>query len=78
VDLLKLHHGVMTTRSINDHDIDEALWTAYRRCDKNAVTENLLCRYLPELTIIPNVSAAHGALRESGRPKFLKNRFGIR
>jgi hypothetical protein len=68
----------MTTRSIDDHDIDEALWTAYRRCDKNAVTENLLCRYLPELTFIPNVSVARDAVRESGRPGFLKERFGVR
>jgi hypothetical protein len=67
----------MTTRSIDDHDIDEALWTAYRRCDKNAVTENLLCRYLPELTFIPNVSVVRNAVRESERPKFLKNRFGV-
>ena len=68
----------MTTRSIDDHDINEALWTAYRRCDKNAVTENLLRRYLQELTFIPNVSAARDAVRESGRPKFLKNSFGVR
>jgi hypothetical protein len=67
----------MTTRSIDDHDIDEALWTAYRRCDKNAVTENLFCRYLPGLSFIPNVSAARDAVRESERRKFLKNRFGV-
>jgi hypothetical protein len=68
----------MTTRSINDHDIDEALWTAYRRCDKNAVTENLLGRYLLKLTFNPSVKAARDAVRESGRPKFLKNSFGVR
>jgi hypothetical protein len=68
----------MTTLSIDNRDIDEALWTAYRRCDKNAVTENLLCRYLPRLTLIPNVSAARDAVRESGRPRFLKQRFGVR
>jgi hypothetical protein len=67
----------MTTRSIDDRDIDEALWTAYRRSDKNAVTENLLCRYLPELTIIPNVSAARDAVHESGRPGFLKDSLGV-
>jgi hypothetical protein len=73
VDLLKLHHLAMTTRSsINHHDIDEALWTAYRRSDKNAVAENLLGRYLPGLTMIPN------AVRESERPKSLKNGFGLR
>jgi hypothetical protein len=68
----------MATRSIDDRDIDEALWTAYRRCDKNAVTENLLRRYLRELTFIPSVSAARDAVRESGRPRFLKDRFGVR
>jgi hypothetical protein len=77
VDFLKLHHSAMTTRSIDDDDIDEALWTAYRRCDKNAVTENLLCRYLPELTFIPNASAARDAVRESGRPRFLKDSLGV-
>jgi hypothetical protein len=62
----------MTTRSIDNPDIDEALWTAYRRSDKNAVTENLLGRYLPGLILIPN------AVRESERPKFFKNSFGLR
>ena len=47
----------MTARDIVNHDIDEALWAAYRRRDKSAVTENLLCRYLPEHTFVPNVSA---------------------
>ena len=68
----------MTTRNINDHDIDEALWTAYRRYDKSAVTEQLLRRYLTGRTFTPNESADRAAARESGRPKFLKNRFGVR
>src|SRR5213083_901830 len=34
------------TRSAFDHEIDEALWAAYRRYDKSAVTQNLLRRYL--------------------------------
>ena len=67
----------MITRGIDDNDIDEALWSAYRCCDKNAVTENLLRRYLPELILIPNVSAARDAVRESECPKFLKNRFSV-
>jgi hypothetical protein len=62
----------MTTRGIDDHDIDEALWAAYRCYDKSAVTENLLHRYIPELTFIPNVSAVRDAVRETGRPKFSK------
>jgi hypothetical protein len=65
------------TRGIDDHDIDEALWSAYRCCDKSAVTENLLRRYLPDLSCIANVSATRDAVRESGRPKFLKNRFSV-
>ena len=67
----------MRIRRINDHDIDEALWTAYRRHDKSAVTENLLRRYIPGRAFIRNVSAARDAVRKSGRPKFLKNRFGV-
>lgn len=34
------------TRSASEHEIDEALWAAYRRYDKSAVTQNLLRRYL--------------------------------
>jgi hypothetical protein len=66
VDLLNPHRFSMTTRGIDDHDIDEALWVAYRCYDKSAVTENLLRRYLPELTFIPNVSADRDAVRKSG------------
>jgi len=46
---------------------DEALWVAYDRCDKSAVTKELLRRYLPELTFIPNASAARDAVREPFR-----------
>jgi hypothetical protein len=56
----------MMTRRIDDHDIDEALWVAYRCNDKSAVTENLLRRHSPELTFIPNVRADRDAVRESG------------
>jgi hypothetical protein len=56
----------MTTRGIDDHDIDEALWVAYRCDDKSAVTENLLLRYLPKLTFISNARADRDAVRESG------------
>jgi hypothetical protein len=34
------------TRTASEHEIDEALWAAYRRYDKTAVTQNLLRRYL--------------------------------
>ena len=33
-------------RSAADYEIDEALWAAYRRYDKSAVTKQLLRRYL--------------------------------
>src|SRR5713101_3821977 len=65
VDLLNPHGCSMTTRGIDDHDIDEALWVAYRCSDKSAVTENLLRRYLPGATFIPNVRADRDAVRES-------------
>ena len=55
----------MTSPGIDDHDVDEALWVAYRCYDKSAVTENLLRRYLPELTFIPNVSADRDVVRKS-------------
>jgi hypothetical protein len=32
--------------ALANEDFDEALWTAYRRHDKTAVTEGLLRRYL--------------------------------
>jgi hypothetical protein len=39
---VKAHHPL----SAFDQEIDEALWAAYRRYDKRAVTQNLLRRYL--------------------------------
>jgi hypothetical protein len=56
----------MTSPSIDDHDVDEALWVAYRCYDKSAVTENLVRRFLPELTFIQNVSADRNVVRKSG------------
>ncbi len=32
--------------ALANEDVDEALWAAYWRYDKNTVTEKLLCRYL--------------------------------
>jgi hypothetical protein len=40
------------SRSIDDCEIDEALWAAYRRYDKSAVTEELLRRYLTAATAV--------------------------
>jgi hypothetical protein len=36
----------MISLSMNDCEIDDALWAAYRRSDKRGVTAVLLCRYL--------------------------------
>jgi hypothetical protein len=66
IDLLNPHGYSMTSPGIDDHDVDEALWVAYRCYDKSAVTENLLRRYFPELTFIPNVSADRDVVRKSG------------
>jgi hypothetical protein len=66
IDLLNPHGCSMTSPGIDDHDVDEALWVAYRCYDKSAVTKNLLRRYLPELTFIPNVSADRDVVRKSG------------
>jgi len=38
------------SRSAADCEIDEALWAAYRRSDKSAVTKQLLRRYLMTAT----------------------------
>jgi hypothetical protein len=40
----------MTSQNAIDYKIDEALWTAYRRHDKTAVTWRLLGRYLARVT----------------------------
>jgi len=37
-------------QSAADCEIDEALWAAYRRSDKSAVTKQLLRRYLKTAT----------------------------
>lgn len=41
----------------DERDIDNALWAAYRNRDKNAVTMNLLRRYLREPHSFPSLSA---------------------
>jgi hypothetical protein len=40
----------MTSQNAVDYKIDEALWAAYRRHDKKAVTWKLLGRYLAGIT----------------------------
>ena len=46
------------SQSPPDYQIDEALWAAYRRYDKSAVTEKLLRHYLPGLARIRELNAA--------------------
>jgi hypothetical protein len=48
----------MTIPPIHEHEIDEALWTAYRRHDKSAVTDQLLRHYLPALILTSNSNAS--------------------
>lgn len=40
------------SRRAADCEIDEALWAAYRRYDKSAVTKQLLRRYLTTVTAV--------------------------
>ena len=54
------------SRSASDYEIDEALWAAYRRYDKSAVTEQLLRRYLTALAFLLNESTARTADRQPG------------
>jgi hypothetical protein len=55
------------SQSPPDYQIDEALWAAYRRYDKSAVTEKLLRHYLPGLARIRELNAAGDRGRESVR-----------
>jgi hypothetical protein len=48
---------IILTPTMDDHAMDEALWTAYRCHDKSAVTMNLLRRYLQEPNSFPSLSA---------------------
>jgi hypothetical protein len=51
-----------------DSDVDEALWAAYRRYDKSAVTKQLLRRYLTAAKAVAGCS--HGP---TGRRLKMKN-----
>src|SRR4029077_18248203 len=62
------------SRSAPDYQIDEALWAAYRRCDRRAVTEKLLRHYLPGLALIPELNAAPDPGRESVRNEIISGR----
>jgi len=61
-------------QSAADCEIDEALWAAYRRYDKSAVTKQLLRRYLTTVTAVACEATAlwaisleyDEALRETG------------
>ena len=48
---------IILNPEIDDHDIDDALWAAYRSRDKSAVTMNLLCRYLQDPRAFPSLGA---------------------
>ena len=43
---LALHGPQQPLVGLANKDLNEALWGAYRRSDKTAVKEALLCRYL--------------------------------
>ena len=59
------------SRSAPDYQIDKALWAAYRRYDKSAVTEKLLRNYLPRLARIRGLNAAGDPGRESVRSEII-------
>ena len=58
------------SRSAPDYRIDEALWAAYRRYDRSAVTEKLLRNYL-RLARIRGLNAAGDPGRESVRSEII-------
>ena len=43
---LALHGAQQPLVGLANEDVNEALWAAYRRSDKTAVTEGLLRRYI--------------------------------
>lgn len=61
-------------RSISDYKIDEALWAAYRRYDKGAVTAKLLRHYPAEAALIPDLNTAPDSGRESVLNKIISGR----
>jgi hypothetical protein len=61
-------------RSISDYKIDEALWAAYRRYDKSAVTAKLLRHYLAESAFIPDPNTAPDSAREFVLNKIISGR----
>jgi len=52
----------VATSVASDARVDEALWSAYQRYDKNAVTKELLCRYVhqPSKHVCRKQSLSHG------------------
>ena len=62
------------SRSAPGYQIDEALWAAYRRYDRRAVTEKLLRHYLPGLALIPELNADPDPGRESVRNEIISGR----
>jgi hypothetical protein len=53
------------SQSATAYQIDEALWAAYRRYDRSALTEKLLRHYLPALALMPELNASRDPGRES-------------
>ena len=62
------------SRSAPGYQIDEALWAAYRRYDRSAVTEKLLRHYLPGVALIPELNAAPDPGGESVRNEIISGR----
>jgi len=50
----------MSIKNSATHNVDEALWDAYRRYDKTAVMERLISRYLPGLAFATRSRGATG------------------
>ena len=61
----------MSIKNSATHNVDEALWDAYRRYDKTAVMERLISRYLPALAF------AARARGETGRELTNARRIGF-
>jgi hypothetical protein len=63
----------MNTNDAAAYKVDEALWDAYRRYDKNAVMERLISRYLPALAFAAKASSngSRGKDRFANQARFL-------
>jgi hypothetical protein len=57
-------------------EIDEALWAAYRRCDKREVTANLLSRWLAAVELSGPLLIIPNTLRSESASQHYRSRFG--